>query len=333
MGAVCALGPASAGAAVAQFGSEGEGAGQFSEATGIAIDRESGDVVLADTANNRVEEFTGEGEFVRTWGWGVRDGSEEFQICEAPGPCRAGNPGSGEGQFAQGQASGVAIDNSAGLAQGDIYVVDRQNHRVDRFGPNGEFILSFGEAGSGPGQLEGLGVNAISVGPTGTVYVADIDRVQKFSSAGVLEGEIALPSVGSINDLLVDSEADLYVLGEGGVRKFNGKGEEEPGGVRDPGVSGSEPSLALGADDELLISDPAQGHIFGYDPEGAQTLSLVLPEASAVAGGLAYANGTLYVLYATPSSVRPAEHPPAGPGDPRRLRESRRPRSDHGRDA
>jgi hypothetical protein len=45
-----------------------------------------------------------------------------------PGPCRAGIPGSDEGQLKQ--ASGVAIDNSAGLTQGDVYVIDRQNHRA-----------------------------------------------------------------------------------------------------------------------------------------------------------------------------------------------------------
>src|SRR4029077_12719934 len=58
-----------------EFGSEGEGAGQFKggqePANGIAINQESGDVYLADTANNRVVQFTAEGQFVRAWGWGV----------------------------------------------------------------------------------------------------------------------------------------------------------------------------------------------------------------------------------------------------------------------
>jgi hypothetical protein len=158
-------GPASA--ALPEFGTEGEGAGQFAEPNGIAIDHESGDVVLADTQNNRVEEFTSSGAFVRTWGWGVRDGKAEFEICEAPSSCQAGLRGSGAGEFEQ--ASGVAIDDSAGVTQGDIYVVDRQNDRVDRFGPKGEFILSFGQAGPGPGQFEGLENNDIAVGSTGTV--------------------------------------------------------------------------------------------------------------------------------------------------------------------
>jgi hypothetical protein len=311
VGALCLLGPASGQAAVAQFGSEGEGAGQFVEPTGIAIDASSGNVVLADTANNRVEQFTSEGQFLRTWGWGVRDGKAEFEICQAPGPCRAGIPGSGEGQFTQ--ASGVAIDNSAGLTQGDIYVVDRQAHRVSRFAPNGEFILSFGEEGEGPGQFVQLGINAVAVGPTGTVYVADPNRVQKFSPGGVLEGEISLPGVGGIEGLLVDSSGELYVLADEGVRKFNGTGTEELGPPRDPGVGGLAPSIALGPGDELFVKDRSQGHILGYDPSGAQTLSLVLPEAKGALGGMAFGNGVLYVLYQSPPAVRLQSIPPPGP--------------------
>jgi hypothetical protein len=297
-----------------EFGSEGEGAGQFSAPTGIAINTETGDVVLADTANNRVDEFTAEGGFVRTWGWGVRDGKPEFEVCVAPGPCRAGLRGGGAGQFGNGAASGVAIDNSGGAAKGDVYVVDRQNDRVDRFGPQGEFILSFGEAGAGPGQFEGLGLNAISVGSTGTVYVADIGRVQKFSPSGTLEGAISMPaSVSPINRLLVDSAGDLYVPGFEGVHKFDGTGTEL-GSVRDPGASGA--SLALGPGDELIVSDPSQGHIFGYDPSGAPALSVELPDPAAAGGGLAVAGGVMYVVYGVaqqPQSVRLLAFPPPGP--------------------
>jgi hypothetical protein len=309
LGALCLLGASGAAAALpTQFGEEGEGAGQFIEATGIAIDSESGNVVLADTANNRVEEFTGEGQFLRTWGWGVRDGKAEFEICEAPARCRAGEPGSGAGQFGERGASGVAIDNSAGLTHGDIYVVDRANRRVERFAPDGEFILSFGEAGSGPGQFQGLGLNAVAVGPTGTIYVADIGRVEKFSPAGAFEGEISLPAIGGIAGLLVDSAGELYVLAMGGVRKFNGSGEEQ-GAPRDPSAN----AIALGPGDELFVEDPNQGHILSYDPSGAQTRSLLLPDPEGAFGGLAYANGTLYILYDAPPAVRLQSIPPPGP--------------------
>ncbi|HEY3960880.1 MAG TPA: hypothetical protein VGL68_10265 [Solirubrobacteraceae bacterium] len=320
----CAVGVAPALSAESQFGQEGEGAGQFQEPTGIAINSETGDVVLADTANNRVDEFTGEGEFVRTWGWGVRDGKPEFEICEAPSRCEGGLPGSGAGQFSK--ASGVAIDNDVlSAAHGDIYVVDRENDRVERFGPNGEFILSFGEAGAGAGQFDGLGKRGVAVGSTGTVYVGDIGRVQRFSAAGVLEGapiELAAggPSVEAINSLAVDASGDLYAQGnEGGVRKFDGAGVEL-GLPRDSGATAAS-SIAIGeiaGEEALFVNDPNQGHILGYGPSGAQLLSTVLPDAAGSReGGLVYSNaapdGALYVAYQVPPAVRVLGLPAPGP--------------------
>jgi NHL repeat len=41
------------------FGSEGEGAGQFKEPQGVAVNQESGDVYVADRGNDRVEGCAG----------------------------------------------------------------------------------------------------------------------------------------------------------------------------------------------------------------------------------------------------------------------------------
>src|ERR1700721_2516154 len=57
----------------------------------------------------------------------------------APPPAEFGGPeGSGAGEFLA--PSGAAVDQ----ATGDLYVVDRNNNRVEEFGPNGEFLLAFG---------------------------------------------------------------------------------------------------------------------------------------------------------------------------------------------
>ena len=58
-----------------------------------------------------------------------------------------GSRGSNQGQF--GQPQDVAIDS-----QGYIYVTDGDNHRVQQFTPEGQFVSSFGGTeGSEPGQL------------------------------------------------------------------------------------------------------------------------------------------------------------------------------------
>jgi hypothetical protein len=308
--ALLALGaPSALAAPPAEFGAEGPGAGEFEEPEGIAIDQESGDVYIVEEQGNRVDRFSESGAFELAFGWGVVDSSPELQVCgpQAPSPsasCRRGIKGSGIGQFKE--PAGIAVDNDPlSSSHGDLYVVDRGNQRVEKFGPDGEFILGFGEAGSGPGQFEGLGIHAVAVGPSDTVYVADIERVQKFSPAGALEGEIALPSIGGIEDLLVDSVGDLYVLPElegQGVRKFDGTGTEL-GSPRDPGLGGTEPAIAIGPGDELIVNDPLiKGRIFAYDSSGAQLSSQ--PQGKD-ARGIAYAEGpaALYVIHKHPARV------------------------------
>lgn len=97
---------------------------------------------------------------------------------------RAG-AGRAEGQFIQ--PRGVAID-----AAGTIYVVDSGNLRVQRFGPSGEFELSWGSEGGAPGEF-GLfagdvpsGPGGIAIGSDGNIYVADTwnHRIQAFTPDG-----------------------------------------------------------------------------------------------------------------------------------------------------
>jgi hypothetical protein len=108
----------------------------------------------------------------------------------------------------------VAVDNSAGLSKGDVYVTDPGNFRVEKFTASGEFVLMFGKdvdetsggnvctaasgdvCKSGVQGTGGLGqfsdpafIAVDSSGSTsaGDVYVADvgIETVYKFSPAGV----------------------------------------------------------------------------------------------------------------------------------------------------
>ena len=149
--ALCAAGAfdasAAAGAsATASFWQKcpsGSGAGRCLIPRGIATDPVSGDVFVVDMSNLRVVELSPWGEFVKAWGWGVSDGSEELQTCSDS--CEAGLQGAGAGELGQG-AQGVALDSA-----GDVYVVDRGNHRVQKFDPaagpgedEAAFLLTFG---------------------------------------------------------------------------------------------------------------------------------------------------------------------------------------------
>jgi len=101
--AIAMLAPVAAkaelGEPLVQFGALGSGAGQFYEggipaAGGLAADPSSGHIFLSELGNNRISEYTAWGEFVKSWGWGVRDGSPEPQICTATTGCLSGQEGS-----------------------------------------------------------------------------------------------------------------------------------------------------------------------------------------------------------------------------------------------
>ena len=98
-------------------GGKGTGRGQFDSPTGIAVDG-SGNVLVADTGNGRIEKFSPTGAFLSI----------------------IGTKGSGQGQFAQ--PNGIAIDRV-----GNIYVADAGNHRVLKLKPDGTFIAEW----KGPG--------------------------------------------------------------------------------------------------------------------------------------------------------------------------------------
>ncbi len=72
--------------------------------------------------------------------------------------------------------SGIAVDG-----QGNVYVADWGNDRIQKFNADGRFITRWGAEGTGDGHFSGL--LAIAVDRQGNVYVADAGnrRIQKFS--------------------------------------------------------------------------------------------------------------------------------------------------------
>jgi hypothetical protein len=75
-----AVGAAAASAEItyqSSFGRGGTGAGEFARPAGVAVDNATGDVYVADYGNNRVEQFTQGGDFVRAWGYDVVASGED----------------------------------------------------------------------------------------------------------------------------------------------------------------------------------------------------------------------------------------------------------------
>jgi RHS repeat-associated protein len=150
-----------------RVGLKGSGVGQFSAPDGVAIDA-SGNVWVVDEINNRLEEFSENGEFLHQYG----------------------TKGTGNGQLSQPVA--IVYDN------GNLYVTEAGNERVQEFSTGGAYVAKFGSEGTGNGQFKVP--YAIAAGPTtNDLYVTDREnnRVEVFTTAGLFLRSIGSKGKGS----------------------------------------------------------------------------------------------------------------------------------------
>ena len=94
-----------------------------------------------------------------------------------------GSHGTGPGRF--NMPWGIAVSGD-----GQVFVTDWRNDRVQKFGPDGRFILQWGSPGSGRGEFDrpvGIAVDA-----AGDVYVVDWHnhRVQIFDRDGEFQAQL-----------------------------------------------------------------------------------------------------------------------------------------------
>jgi streptogramin lyase len=132
-------------------GIAGSGNGQLNTPLGIAVSA-VGDVCVIDDANNRLEEFKENGEYLT----------------------KIGTSGTGAGQFKE--PKGIAIEPGTG----NLWVAETGNERLQELTSSGAYIATVGIKGTGNGQFEEP--RGIAITSTGTMYVADVknNRVQRW---------------------------------------------------------------------------------------------------------------------------------------------------------
>ncbi len=242
-------------AGLRQFGAAGQGDGQLTGARGVAI-APDGSIYVADQSNNRIQKFDASGKFLVKWG---NKGTGDGQL-DTPSGVAVDKNGNvwvsdlwnhrvqefdANGKFllkfgtyaaATGNAASGSFFGPRGIAvgpNGDVYVTDTGNKRVQKFSSAGKFEAVWGQDGTGPAQFkEPIG---IAVDQQGSVYVADTwnRRIQKFDANGVFQSQI---SVGSWP----------------GAQAVNG-----------------EPFLAVEPNGVVVATDPIKSRVLAFSPAGA----------------------------------------------------------------
>lgn len=161
--------------------------------TGIAVDRKAGKLYVVDTGHTESKEHT------------VKIFDLEGKLLGHLGKGKGGAPG--EFLF----PTYAAVDKDS-----NVYITDTLNSRVQKFDPNGKYLMSFGQRGNGWGMFDKP--KGVALDSFGNVYVADSgwSNVQIFNQKGEVllffGGRGPLPGMlKNATAVAIDPQNDIFV--------------------------------------------------------------------------------------------------------------------------
>jgi uncharacterized protein (TIGR03663 family) len=260
----------------------------FNAPRGVALAR-NGSMYVADTGNSRIVQLDSDGQMINTWGTRTPDGQSP------PSP----------GTFIE--PWGIALD-----AQGNVYVADTWNHRIQKFDQAGKFLLEWGHAGQPSDGTDGFwGPRGIAIGTDGRVYVTDTGnkRVLVFDANGKFLLEFNKSGGGSLDEpvgIALGQNGQVYIADtwDQRVAIFSTDGQFKTSwpvlGWNNDSLN-NKPYLALDAQGRVYITDPEGYRVIVFSPDGKPLAAFgqAGPEQDAFglpAGITSGLDGTLWVV-------------------------------------
>jgi DNA-binding beta-propeller fold protein YncE len=193
---------------IGTFGEPGDDEAHFNRPTFMAWQPDGSFYVADGYANTRVVKFDREGHYLLSWG-------------------KAGTPPSESRPGYMNNVHGIAVDAETGR----VFVNDRQNHRVQIFDENGQYLdeWSFGAA---PSDIHMFLITAdryLWAADRGTnkilKYALDGRFLYSFGTWGDFPG-----GLWGVHGMSVDQEGNFYVaeVDSGGAQKFRPRQDADP---------------------------------------------------------------------------------------------------------
>ncbi len=156
----------------------------------------------------------------------------------------------------------VAVDQ-----QGNIFVAEQLNHRVQKLSSTGQPIAQWGTYGEGPGQFREP--SGVAVDTSGNLYIADRgnSRIQKLGADGHVLAQWGGPGqLTSPAAVALDSQGNVYVADSGSsrIQKFSATGQAlQQWGVfgEGPGQFSTPTGIAVDAQGDMYVVDQGNARI------------------------------------------------------------------------
>lgn len=244
---------------------------RFKSPSSVAVNEVGDTIFVLDPVNCHVLEFNSQQQFLEMWG----------------------SCGTKEGQFGNSNigATDLAVDS-----QNNVYVVDHDNKRVEKFTKDGQFITFLGSLGNGNGQF--TDPDGITVDDTDNIYVTDFDinRIVKFNSSGISLATFSPKQLNGPSDVAIDKNGNIFATNwnNGGVVKLNANGDynTEWYGFKNPAA------IAVDGNGNIYVVDATNNFLQKFSNDGTPLSTFPSSNAQQFSSPLGVAvdsNGIIYV--------------------------------------